>query len=103
AIAARTTTITSARYAIDSVMRDNQLDAYLTPGASYANIGAAAGYPTVIVPGGMAGNTPMGIGFLGTAWTERSLLALAYDYERLAHRRVQPTAFNPLLTTSIAC
>src|SRR4051812_3394409 len=98
AIASRTATIASARYAIDSVMRDNQLDAYLTPGANYANIGAAAGYPTVIVPGGMAGNTPMGIGFLGSAWTERSLLALAYDYERVSHRRVAPTAVNPLLT-----
>jgi len=101
AIASRTATITSARYAIDSVLRDNQLDAYLTPGANYANIGAAAGYPTVIVPGGMAGNTPMGIGFLGGAWTERSLLALAYDYERVSHRRAQPTAFNPLLTEKI--
>jgi len=101
AIASRTATIESARYAIDSVMRDNQLDAYLTPGANYANIGAAAGYPTVIVPGGMAGNTPMGIGFLGSAWTERSLLALAYDYERVSHRRVQPTAFNSLLTEKV--
>jgi len=97
AIASRTATITSARYAIDSVLRDNQLDAYLTPGANYANIGAAAGYPTVIVPAGLAGNTPMGVGFLGSAWTERSLLALAYDYERVSHRRQQPTAVNPNL------
>src|SRR3954451_13543556 len=102
AIASRTATIESARYATDSVMRDNQIDAYVTPGANYANIGAAAGYPTVIVPGGMAGSTPMGIGFLGSAWTERSLLALAFDYERVSHRRVQPTAFNSALT-SIAC
>ena len=101
AIASRTTTIESSRYAIDSVLRDNQLDAYLTPGASYANIGAAAGYPTVIVPGGLAGNKPMGIGFMGSAWTERSLLALAYDYERVSHRRVQPTAVNSLLTDKV--
>jgi amidase len=97
AIASRTATIESSRYAIDSVLRDNQLDAYLTPGASYANIGAAAGYPTVIVPAGVAGNTPMGLGFLGSAWTERTLLALAYDYERVSHRRVLPAAVNPLL------
>jgi amidase len=101
AIASRTATIEASRYAIDSVLRDNQLDAYLTPGASYANIGAAAGYPTVIVPGGLAGNTPMGIGFLGSAWTERSLLTLAYDYERVSHRRVQPTTVNPALTDKV--
>ncbi|HET6910909.1 MAG TPA: amidase family protein [Mycobacteriales bacterium] len=101
AIAARTATITAAREAIDSVLRDNQLDAYLTPGANYANIGAAAGYPTVIVPAGIAGNTPMGLGFLGSAWTERSLLGLAFDYERVSHRRAQPTTVNPTLLTNV--
>ncbi|MDQ1747289.1 MAG: amidase, partial [Frankiaceae bacterium] len=103
AIAARTATIEAARYAIDSVLRDNQLDAYLTPGASYANIGAAAGYPTVIVPAGLAGATPMGLGFLGSAWTERSLIGLAYDYERVSHRRMPPTAVNPALLDGTRC
>jgi amidase len=101
AIASRTATIEASRYAIDSVLRDNQIDAYITPGANYANIGAAAGYPTVIVPGGMAGNTPMGIGFLGSAWSERSLIALAFDYERVSHRRVAPTAINPGLLANV--
>jgi len=103
AIAGRTATITAARYAIDSVLRDNQLDAYLTPGANYANIGAAAGYPTVIVPAGLAGATPMGLGFLGAAWTERSLIGLAYDYERVSHRRMPPTAVNPALLDGVRC
>ncbi|MDX6272830.1 MAG: amidase [Frankiales bacterium] len=97
AIAERTSTIVAARQAIDSVLVDNKIDAYLTPGSSYANIGAAAGYPTVIVPAGLAGATPMGIGFLGHAWTERSLLAMAYDYERVSHRRVPATQANPVL------
>jgi len=104
AFASRTATITSSRYAIDSVLRAHQLDAYLTPGALYANIGAAAGYPTVIVPMGFVGSgakTPMGIGFLGSAWTERSLIALAYDYERVSHRRRQPTAVNPVLLSNV--
>jgi amidase len=96
AIASRTATITASRYAIDSVLESNQLDAYLTPGASYANIGAAAGYPTVIVPAGFinGGRRPMGLGFLGSAWSERSLIALAYDYERVSHRRLSPTQVN---------
>jgi len=104
AIASRTATILSARYAIDSVLRAHRLDAYLTPGALYANIGAAAGYPTVIVPMGFVGaaaRTPMGIGFLGSAWTERSLIALAYDYERVSQRRRQPTAVNRKLLAGV--
>jgi amidase len=103
AIASRTATIATARYAIDSVLTGDQLDAYLTPGASYANIGAAAGYPTVIVPAGIAGATPMGVGFLGSAWTEPTLLRLAYDYERVSHRRVLPTAVNPELLAGRRC
>lgn len=101
AIASRTATILSARQAIDSVLVDNRLDAYLSPGASYANISAAAGYPTVMVPSGVAGSTPIGIGFLGHAWTERSLIAMAYDYERISHRRVPATEENPLLLEGV--
>ncbi|TMK21406.1 MAG: amidase [Actinobacteria bacterium] len=104
ALASRTVTIESSRYAIDSVLSAHQLDAYLTPGAFYANIGAAAGYPTVIVPMGFVGSgarAPMGIGFLGSAWTERSLIALAFDYERVSHRRQQPTAVNHRLLSSV--
>jgi amidase len=104
ALASRTVTIESSRYAINSVLSGHHLDAYLTPGALYANIGAAAGYPTVIVPMGFVGSpahTPMGIGFLGSAWTERSLIALAFDYERVSHRRMQPTAVNPRLLAGV--
>ena len=103
AIASRTTTITSARAAIDHVLTGNQLDAYLTPSSWYANIGAAAGYPTVIVPAGFVGTTPMGVGFLGSAWTEPTLLSLAYDYERVSQRRVPPTEINPDLVPAGRC
>jgi len=105
AIVARTATITLARAAIDSYLQKNRLDAFLTPGALYANIGAAAGYPTVIVPMGFIdrGTTPMGVGFLGTAWSERRLISLAFDYERVSHRRKLPTAVNPRLLRGVSC
>jgi amidase len=103
AIASRTATITSARESIDHVLTGLQLDAYLTPGASYANIGAAAGYPTVMVPAGFNGNTPTGVGFLGSAWSEPTLLSLAYDYERISHRRLPPTVVNPGLLPAGRC
>jgi amidase len=103
AIASRTATITSARESIDHVITGQQLDAYLTPGASYANIGAAAGYPTVMVPAGFNASEPEGLGFLGSAWTEPTLLSLAYDYERVSHRRVPPTEVNPALLPAGQC
>ena len=105
AIAARTATITTARTVIDSYLSQKHLDAYLSPGALYANIGAAAGYPTVIVPMGFinGGTTPTGIGFLGHAWTERTLIGLAFDYERISHRRQTPTAVNPKLLSGVHC
>jgi amidase len=103
AIASRTATITAARASIDHVLTGDQLDAYLTPGASYANIGAAAGYPTVMVPAGFNGNTPMGLGFLGSAWSEPTLLSLADDYERVSHRRAAPTEVNPQLLSTWRC
>jgi amidase len=103
AIASRTATITSARASIDHVLTGLQADAYLTPGASYANIGAAAGYPTVMVPAGFNANEPMGLGFMGSAWSESTLLSLAYDYERVSHRRVPPTEVNPALLPAGRC
>src|SRR3954453_6654069 len=103
AIAARTATITAAREAIDHVLTGDQLDAYLTPGASYANIGAAAGYPTVIVPAGFHGSEPEGVGFLGSAWTEPTLLALAHGYEQASRRRLPPTKVNPELLSGAPC
>ncbi len=105
AAASRLATIEYSRQAIDRFFTKHHLDAYLSPGALYANISAAAGYPTVIVPMGFVngGTTPMGIGFLGSAWSERTLIGLAFDYERVSHRRQIPTAVNPKLLTGLHC
>jgi len=37
---------------------------------------------------------PVGISFIGTAWSEASLLQLGYAYEQATHVRVPPT-FRP--------
>ena len=80
---------------IDGALVKDSLDAILAPGASHANVGAAAGYPTVIVPAGLvSGTTPTGVSFLGTAWSEATLLRLAAAYEAGSHRRVPPTVVN---------
>jgi amidase len=80
---------------IDGALAQDDLDAIIAPGASYANAGASAGYPTVIVPAGlMGGQAPMGLSFMGTAWSEASLLRYAAAYEAGTHRRVPPTRVN---------
>src|SRR4051794_11386999 len=87
----------SARAAIDGALAEGDADAILTPGAAHANVGAAAGYPTVIEPLGYTngGKDPFGIGFLGRAFSEPQLLGYAYAYEQDAHARVIPNAVNP--------
>ena len=49
----------AATHGIDEVMKANNLDALLFPGANGAAIAAKPGYPTVIVPFGMVPNAPL--------------------------------------------
>src|SRR3954451_12059895 len=74
----------SARASIDTALDEGSADAILTPGNAHANVGAAAGYPTVIEPLGYTngGKDPFGIGFLGRAYTEPRALAVAYASEQ---------------------
>jgi amidase len=85
---------------IDGALAKDSLDAILAPGASYANAGASAGYPTVIVPAGLVSEkSATGISFMGTAWSEAKLLRIAAAYEAGSHRRVPPTVVNEDLIT----
>jgi Asp-tRNA(Asn)/Glu-tRNA(Gln) amidotransferase A subunit family amidase len=89
----------SARQSIDGALEETGAQAIATPGNAQANIGAAAGYPTVIVPLGYTGGgkDPFGLGFLGPAYSEQKLLRYAYAFERSSHARVPPTDVNPKL------
>jgi amidase len=105
----------AATHGIDEVMKAQQLDALLFPGASGAGIAAKPGYPTVIVPFGLfvpqpqtpppgstapppapypAGFTlapaPYGVSFTGMACSEPRLIELAYAFEQATKRRVKP-------------
>ncbi len=113
----------AAAHGIDEVMKAQQLDALLFPGASGAGIAAKPGYPTVIVPFGLfvpqpppAGPAarptisagpgaapyppgfqlapaPYGVSFTGTACSEPRLIELAYAFEQATKKRVPPPAF----------
>jgi amidase len=94
----------AATHGIDEVMKAQNLDALLFPGASGAAIAAKPGYPTVIVPFGTVPNSPTppfpaafdarpapyGISFTGMACAEPRLIELAYSFEQATRRRVPP-------------
>ena len=94
----------SATHGIDEVMKANNLDAILFPGANGASISAKPGYPTVIVPFGMVPNAsprpfpdgfnpkpgPFGVSFAGTACSEPRLIELGFAFEQATKRRMAP-------------
>jgi amidase len=86
-------------FPLQAALAEGDADAILTPGNAHANAGAAAGYPTVMVPLGYTtrGTRPQGLGFMGKAFTEAELLALAYAFEQSAKVRVAPTEVDASL------
>lgn len=94
------------REGIDAVMDEQRLDALIAPtggpawpidwvngdhflGAS-SSPAAIAGYPLVTVPCGYAFGLPLGVTFMGRAWSEPVLLRLAYAYEQATRFRRPP-------------
>ena len=78
---------------IDPVMERERLAALVFPGGSGAAIGAKAGYPSVIVPAGYtADEAPVGLTFLGRAWSEPVLIRLAHAFERATGHRRPPAS-----------
>lgn len=60
-------------------------------------LSAVAGYPRVTVPAGFVRGLPVGISFMGAAWSEPRLIGLAYAFEQMVQARqvprFLPTAF----------
>ncbi|MFD0689622.1 amidase [Actinomadura fibrosa] len=92
---------------IDAVLRRHRLDALVMPttgppakidlirgdtyGGGASTPAALAGYPAISVPAGFAFGLPVGLTFMGTAWSEPTLLRLAYAYEQASRVRRPPT------------
>jgi len=99
---------------IDAVMDRLQLDALVAPTVhpawvtdlilgdrflgSSAKPAAAAGYPAISVPAGFVFGLPVGITFMGRAFSEAKLLKLAYAYEQATKLR-RSSEFMPNIKT----
>lgn len=85
-----------SRTGIDAAIEDNNLDCLIVPSNFAASIGAKAGYPTIVVPAGYRESdlAPVGVSFLGKAFTEPRLIELAYSYEQATLNR-RPPASTP--------
>ncbi|HEX3864066.1 MAG TPA: amidase family protein [Stellaceae bacterium] len=99
---ARAMDLRSAReLGLDAYMDAHHLDAVLFPAAAGAAIAAKAGYPSVQVPAGLVGapgmpDFPFGASFTGRAWSEPTLLRLAYAFEQASQARRLPPGTPPL-------
>jgi amidase len=59
------------------------------PGPS--TVTSVAGYPHITVPMGFVQGLPVGLSFFGRAWSEPTLIKLAYAYEQATKHRRPPT------------
>ena len=91
---------------IDKALKDQQLDALVAPsgspawltdfirgdnsGGGFSSPAAVAGYPHITVPAGFVSGLPVGISFVGTAWSEPKLIAMAYAFEQASKHRRAP-------------
>ena len=91
---------------IDAIMDKNHLDALVAPTGGPAwltdlingdhsaggssNAAAVAGYPNINVTAGFISRLPVGISFFGRAWSEPTLIKLAYSFEQATKARQAP-------------
>jgi amidase len=91
---------------LDAVLRRHRLDALVAPtggpawltdlvngdhfGGGSSTAPAVAGYPNLSVPAGYVFGLPVGLSFIGPAWSEPVLLRLAYAFEQATRHRRAP-------------
>jgi amidase len=95
-----------SRETLDGMLAEQKLDAIVSPSGgppsivdpvnggmffgSPSRLPAVSGHPHLTVPMGYVLDLPVGISFLGPAWSEPRLLALGFAYEQASRARREP-------------
>jgi amidase len=92
---------------VDRALNEHKLDALIAPtggpawlidlvngdshSAGFTSPAAVAGYPHITLPMGDIAGLPVGLSFVGPAWSEPKLLKFAYAFEQATQHRRPPT------------
>jgi amidase len=95
-----------ARDGIDDALETHQLDALLAPtngpawmtdyinsdhfSVGSSSLAAVSGYASITVPAGFVFHLPIGVSFIGPAYSERKLIEIAYAFEQASKARRAP-------------
>jgi amidase len=96
-----------SQQAIDGALEEHDLDALIAPsnnptwmtdhvngdslgGVFSSSYAAVSGYPNVTVPAGFISGLPIGLSFIGGAFTDAELIGFAYAFEQATGARRPP-------------
>ncbi len=104
--ALRTCGVLAREKGLDATFAKHSLDALVAPtqgppalidlvngdpsGGNSTTPCAVAGYPAITVPMGYVWGLPLGLTFMGRAWSEATLMKFAFAFERATHARLAP-------------
>jgi amidase len=120
-VAVRDHVLPLMRAMVEGVMTKEELDAIVYPTSprrparadedvdlsaptqlSAVNIANLTGFPDLVVPAGFTGRgLPVGLSFLGVAFSEPRLLAIGYSFEQATHAIRTPVNAKPLAGETI--